>query len=137
MPGGEVVALIDALHEAGISFILMRHETPAAIAAAGASLFTPGGLVVAPGLLRFDMPVMLAVAAACLPVFFVGNRLDRWEGALFLGYYAAYLAYLTLDAVEHHATDEFRLAMVAFVMPITAATIAVLVWRAARARAAR
>jgi acetolactate synthase-1/2/3 large subunit len=47
MPGGEVVALVDALGEAGIRFVLMRHETPAAIAAAGSSLFTPG----APGVL--------------------------------------------------------------------------------------
>jgi cation:H+ antiporter len=99
-----------------------------------ASLVTPGGLVVAPGILRFDLPVMLAVAAACLPVFFVGHRLDRWEGVLFLGYYAAYLGYLTLDAVGHHALDEFSFAMVAFVMPITAATIGVLVWRTLRAR---
>jgi cation:H+ antiporter len=98
-----------------------------------ASLVTPGGLVVAPGILRFDLPVMLAVAAACLPVFFVGHRLDRWEGAMFLGYYAAYLTYLTLDAVGHEAVDEFRFAMAAFVMPITAATVGVLVWRTLRA----
>jgi cation:H+ antiporter len=97
-----------------------------------ASLVTPGGLVVAPGILMFDLPVMVAVAAACLPVFFVGHRLDRWEGVMFLGYYAAYLAWLTLDAVEHHALDEFRFAMVAFVMPLTAVTIAILLWRALR-----
>jgi len=97
-----------------------------------ASLATPGGLQVAPGILRFDLPVMLAVAAACLPIFFVGQRLERWEGWMFLGYYVAYLAYLALDAVDHDALDEFGFAMLAFVMPITAATIGVLVWRALR-----
>ena len=102
-----------------------------------ASLATPGGLLVAPGILRFDLPVMLAVAAACLPIFFVGQRLERWEGWMFLGYYAAYLAYLALDAVDHDALDEFGFAMAAFVMPITAATIGVLVWRAAREPRAR
>jgi cation:H+ antiporter len=99
-----------------------------------ASLATPEGLVVAPGILRFDLPVMLAVAAACLPIFFVDHRLDRWEGWMFLGYYAAYLAYLTLDAVGHDALDEFSFAMVAFVMPLTGATITVLLWRTVRER---
>jgi acetolactate synthase-1/2/3 large subunit len=37
VPGGEVVALIDALQAAGIAFNLTRHETSAAIMAAGAS----------------------------------------------------------------------------------------------------
>ena len=46
MPGGEVVTLIDALAAAGIAFHLARHETAAAIMAAGASA-TGGG----PGLL--------------------------------------------------------------------------------------
>ena len=54
MPGGEVVALIDALAAAGISFILARHETAAAIMAAGAAAVTgtPGLLVttLGPGL---------------------------------------------------------------------------------------
>lgn len=46
MPGGEVVTLLDALEAAGIRFVLARHETAAAIMAAGAS--TVAG---APGLL--------------------------------------------------------------------------------------
>ena len=36
MPGGEVVTLLDALGAAGIAFVLTRHETAAAIMAAGA-----------------------------------------------------------------------------------------------------
>ena len=54
MPGGEVVTLIDGLEAAGIAFHLARHETAAAIMAAGASVTTqtPGLLVttVGPGL---------------------------------------------------------------------------------------
>ncbi|MBH0237192.1 thiamine pyrophosphate-binding protein [Methylobrevis albus] len=38
MPGGEVVTLVDALEAAGIGFHLARHETAAAIMAAGAHL---------------------------------------------------------------------------------------------------
>jgi cation:H+ antiporter len=70
-------------------------------------------------------------------VFFVGHRLDRWEGVMFLGYYAAYLTYLALNAVRHEALDEFSLAMIAFVIPITAVTVAILVWRTIRARRER
>jgi acetolactate synthase I/II/III large subunit len=54
MPGGEVITLVDALAEAGIRFILARHETAAAIMAAGAAAVTgaPGLLVttLGPGL---------------------------------------------------------------------------------------
>jgi acetolactate synthase-1/2/3 large subunit len=51
MPGGEVVTLIDGLEAAGIRFHLARHETAAAIMAAGASVTTatPGLLVVTVG----------------------------------------------------------------------------------------
>ena len=40
MPGGEVVTLLDGLQRAGIAFHLARHETAAALMAAGASLLT-------------------------------------------------------------------------------------------------
>lgn len=40
MPGGEVVTLLDGLERAGIAFHLARHETAAALMAAGASLRT-------------------------------------------------------------------------------------------------
>ncbi|HUG60712.1 MAG TPA: thiamine pyrophosphate-binding protein [Methylomirabilota bacterium] len=54
MPGGEVVTLVDGLERAGISFHLARHETAAAIMAAGAHAIggAPGVLVttVGPGL---------------------------------------------------------------------------------------
>jgi acetolactate synthase-1/2/3 large subunit len=54
MPGGEVITLLDALEAAGIRFVLARHETAAAIMAAGASVMTgaPGLLIttLGPGL---------------------------------------------------------------------------------------
>lgn len=62
-----------------------------------ASLGTAGALVVPEDLLRVDLWVMLAAILACLPVFISGRTVARWEAALFLGYYAAYTAYLTVD----------------------------------------
>jgi cation:H+ antiporter len=85
---------------------------------------------VARAIVTFDLPLMIAVAAACLPILFTGHVIARWEGALFLAYYAAYTAYLFLDATEHDALPAFSRAMVAFVGPITAVTLVLLAWRA-------
>lgn len=89
----------------------------------------PQGLAVAPSLLTFDIWVMLAVALACLPVFVTGRELARWEGAVFLLYYAAYAAYLVLAAQEHDALPAFSAAMMSFVVPITVITLVVLLFR--------
>ena len=67
------------------------------------AVVAPDGLAVAPSVLAFDGRVMFAVAVACLPVFFTGRPIARWEGVLFLGYYAAYTAYLVLAAQHHDA----------------------------------
>ena len=97
-----------------------------------ASLVTPGGLTVAPSLINFDMEVMLAVAVACLPIFFTGCSIARWEGWLFLGCYAAYAAYLVMDATGHDALPAFSNTMLLFVLPLTALTVAVVALRALR-----
>ena len=51
-----------------------------------AAALAPSGLAVAPADLTFDIPVIIAVAVACLPLFFAGDVIARWEGAIFLGY---------------------------------------------------
>ncbi|HUP23913.1 MAG TPA: calcium/sodium antiporter, partial [Thermoanaerobaculia bacterium] len=76
-----------------------------------ASAVTPGGLPVSAGALRFDIPVMVAVAVACLPIFLTGHVIARWEGGLFLGYYLAYVLYLVLVATGHELLGPFRAAM--------------------------
>jgi len=91
-----------------------------------AALVTPGGLSVAPALVNFDIPVMIAVAFACLPIFATGHRIARWEGAVFLGYYAVYAAYLILAATQHDALQSFSAAMLGFVLPLTGVTLLVL-----------
>ncbi len=51
---------------------------------------SPGGLDVPSDLLRFDLPVMLAVSILCIPVFLTGHKVSRREGAMFLSLYAVY-----------------------------------------------
>ena len=98
------------------------------------AVIAPSGVPVAPSALAFDLPVMTAVAVACLPIFFTGHSIARWEGAVFLGYYIAYTAWLLLAAAEHDALDGFGLAMRTVVLPLTALTLLVFVWRQLRPR---
>jgi cation:H+ antiporter len=93
------------------------------------SIVAPEGIAVAPAALSFDIPVMIAVALACLPIFFTGRQIARWEGWLFLGYYVAYTLFLVLDATGHEALPIYS-AMMIFVLPLTAVTLAVLAARA-------
>jgi cation:H+ antiporter len=98
-----------------------------------ASAIAPGGIAVSDAAIRFDLPVMTAVAVACLPIFFTGHCIERWEGGLFLGYYAAYTAYLLLDAAHHDALPAFSHMMMGFVIPLTVITLMVIGLRALRA----
>ncbi len=100
------------------------------------SVVAADGIRVAPAAIRFDIPVMIAVSAACLPIFFTGYRIARWEGALFLAYYAGYTSYLILDAAEHDALPAFSAVMGLFVIPLTVVTLAVLTVRALKSKRA-
>jgi len=77
---------------------------------------------------------MVAVAVACLPVFFVGQAVLRWEGALLLAYYGAYTLYLVLAAQRHDALPLYSRTMALLVLPLTALTLATVAWREARRR---
>ncbi len=95
-------------------------------------IVAPDGLSVSSAALAFDVPVMIAVAVACLPIFFTAHLIARWEGALFLSYYVAYTLYLILDAAQHDALPAFSSAMMVFVIPLTVVTLLVLALRATR-----
>ncbi len=84
-----------------------------------ASVISPRNIEISETALRFDIPIMIAVAAACLPVFFTGRTITRWNGAVFLAYYLAYLTNLTLRAMNVPIAKEFTLAMLFFVIPLT------------------
>ncbi|MGE3177473.1 MAG: calcium/sodium antiporter [Vicinamibacterales bacterium] len=99
------------------------------------SVFSPEGIAVPPGAVAFDIPVMIAVAVATLPIFFTGWTISRWEGAVFLGYYVAYTTYVVLDAAGHAALTTLGDAMIWFALPLTALTLLVLAVRAYGRRA--
>ncbi len=98
----------------------------------GAAMISPAGVPVPPAARAFDIPVMVAVAAACLPIFFTGHRIGRREGALFLGYFLAYVAYVLLAAAGHEAVVPLRTAMIFFAFPLTVVMLGAVVLRELR-----
>jgi cation:H+ antiporter len=98
------------------------------------AVVSPTGLPVPPDVLWFDLPVMILVAAVCLPIFFTGRAISRWEGGLLLGLYVAYTAHLVLAAQGHEALVNFRITMGLFVLPLTVLALAVMTIRQLKAR---
>jgi cation:H+ antiporter len=93
------------------------------------ALVSPAGLEVAPALIRFDLPVMIVVFIACLPIFLTDYRIARWEGAVFLAFYVCYAVYLVLNATGHAVLPAFSAAMLFFALPLTALTLVVVTIR--------
>lgn len=99
------------------------------------ALVSPVAISVSPNALTFDFPVMIAVAVACLPVFFAGYRINRWEGLLFLAYYLAYTSYLVLFSVGLPQAGILGHALLGYALPLTAVTLLVIAgnaWRRQR-----
>jgi cation:H+ antiporter len=100
------------------------------------AMVAPGGIPVHPEVLTLDLPIMIAVALFCIPLFFTGCRITRLEGAVMVGYFVAYNLYLFMGATDAAYTRSFEVAMTVFVMPITALAIAFSVLQALRRRRA-
>lgn len=93
------------------------------------SIISSTGIEVPRSSLVFDFPFLIAVSIACIPIFFTGFEIARWEGGVFIGYYIAYLSYLILESTQHDLLNEFSIVMGVFVIPITILTLIILVYR--------
>ena len=144
--GLTVVAIGTSLPEVATSVLAaLRGERDLAVGnAIGSNLFnllavlgvtasvSPNVIPVAQGAIQVDIPVMIAVAVACLPIFANGHVLARWEGALFFLFYIGYIAWLILDAADHSVRSDYGNVMLYFVIPITALTLTVIGVRSQR-----
>ncbi len=94
------------------------------------------GVAVSDGSLRLDLPVMLAATIVLLPIFWSGFEIHRWEGIVLVSAYAAYIAYLVLDAGDHGAADVVgpAIVIVATLVGLTLIATGVQGWRRHRAR---
>jgi cation:H+ antiporter len=94
-----------------------------------AGLLSPNGVAVQASALRFDIPVMIAVAVACVPIFFTGNIISRWEGLLFLVYYVAYTTYLGFKVTDHDDLSTISTVLLLCVLTSTAVIFALVTSR--------
>ena len=92
----------------------------------------PHGVEVGERMISFGIPVMTAVQFACLPIFFAGRAIRRWEGVLFLFFFALYLAFLVLEESYDERVLTLKHAVLWWVAPLTIVTIVVSVWREIR-----
>jgi cation:H+ antiporter len=138
--GLTVVAIGTSLPEVATSVLAaLRGERDLAVGnAVGSNLFNllavlgitasvaPSSIPVPPSAIQVDLPVMIVVAVACLPIFVNGHVIKRWEGALFFAFYIGYITWLILDASEHSSRDDYSNVMLFFVIPLTALTLTVI-----------
>ncbi|MDA0254346.1 MAG: calcium/sodium antiporter [Planctomycetota bacterium] len=61
-------------------------------------LLAPTGIPVGAEAIEQDLPVMVLVAVACLPVFLIGHTIERWEGCVLLAFYGLYTSALVCEA---------------------------------------
>jgi len=98
------------------------------------AMIAPSGLEITESFIRFDIPVMIAVALACLPIFFTGGVISRGEGALLVSYYIVYTLYLILASTRHDSLPVLSSVMMWFVLPITVIVLLIVVYQQVFAR---
>jgi len=89
-------------------------------------LFIPGAIPVQEALIRFDLVILLIASILCIPIFYTGHKMVRWEGLLFLCLYFSYLFYLFLSSNEYDFLTVFTSIMLYFVLPVTLITLLIL-----------
>ncbi|MCD5980415.1 calcium/sodium antiporter [Pseudomonas sp. CDFA 611] len=87
------------------------------------ALIAPAPLSVSPNALDFDLPVMLGVAALCMPLFYSGYRITRIEGLMLLALYMAYGLHIVSFTTGMPLADKLERLMVQFVLPVFAVMI--------------
>jgi cation:H+ antiporter len=146
--GLTIVALGTSLPELATSAVAgMRGERDIAVGnAVGSNIFNilavlgvtalvaDGGVPVAAAALGLDIPIMIAVAIACLPVFYSDYVIDRWSGALFVALYTGYMTYLVMQGTQHASVAGFGSIMLLFVIPLVSFTLVLLAVRSWRRR---
>ncbi len=78
-----------------------------------------GGMPVPAEAVSVDIPVMVAVSLGCLPVFFTGHQIARWEGILFLFYYFAYIGNIVLLAAGSPKAAALQFGLMWIAAPVT------------------
>jgi len=94
-----------------------------------AGLVAPDGLVAPVELISFDLPFMVLVAVALMPLIFTGYEVSRQEGILLLVWCLVYLVWTVLAATEHAFLAMFSNIATYCLFPITVVFLVVTVLR--------
>ncbi|QKF51422.1 Inner membrane protein YrbG [Pseudomonas graminis] len=89
------------------------------------ALISTGPLSISPNALDFDLPVMLGVAALCVPLFYSGYRITRLEGLLMLGLYAVYGLHIVSFTTGMPLAERLERLMIHYALPVIAVCIVV------------
>ena len=88
------------------------------LAVLGASaLVSPDGIRVDDEVIRLDFPVVLVATVVLIPICWNGFRIKRWEGAVLVASYGAYVAWLVFEASDAGAPETYR-TMLMIVVPL-------------------
>ena len=99
----------------------------------GASaIVAPAGVNVDAQSLAFDIPVLIAVSLAALPVFFSGLGITRLEGGAMLLYYLTYLSYLVWHTRRGAGAITPWTELVVFLSPLVLLAAFVMYYRSRR-----
>ncbi|HIL69973.1 MAG TPA: calcium/sodium antiporter, partial [Verrucomicrobia bacterium] len=97
-----------------------------------ACILSPVTLTIPMSVLMLDIPVMIACALICFPIFYSGKRISRPEGVLFLILYVSYTLFLILGATEHSSSGIFNQFLITVLLPTTALSIGISMMRHSR-----
>jgi cation:H+ antiporter len=120
-----VVASVRGQRDIAVGNVIGSNLFNLLIVLGAAAAISTDGVAVSAAAIRFDLPIMLAVTVACLPIFFTGKGIARWEGAAFLLYFVGYTAYILLLAAGQDDFPIFRHALVFFALPIIVITVGI------------
>ncbi|WP_425397977.1 calcium/sodium antiporter [Aeoliella sp.] len=93
------------------------------------AVVAPSGINVDAQSMAFDIPVLIAISLAVVPVFFSGFGITRIEGGAMLLYYLAYLTYLVWHAKTAPGTVTPISQLLMFLAPIVPLMVLVFIFR--------
>lgn len=93
-----------------------------------------GGITVPLSAEKLDIPLMLGATTVFAILAFTGMKIVRWEGALFLLLYAAYITYSVLASSQSEALFEFTEILTYLLMPLVVILLVAVLVRELRRR---
>ncbi|MCO6047516.1 calcium/sodium antiporter [Aeoliella sp. ICT_H6.2] len=93
------------------------------------AMVAPTGIAVDAQSMHFDIPFLIVISLAAVPIFFSGFGITRIEGGAMLLYYVAYLAYLVWHAGRPAGTVTPISELLMFLAPIVPLVVLVILFR--------